>query len=52
MFSIFTGFASLIIPGLGQLLHGELIAGFLFFLAFCIAGPVVGVVAAIHAAAI
>ena len=50
-FSMVTFFASLIIPGLGQLMHGKWIAGIIWFAAAVVAGPVVHIFSAIHAGA-
>ena len=47
--SIISGLASLIIPGLGQVMHGEFMAGIIWFAIAAVAGPVVNIFAAIHA---
>ena len=50
-FSCITFVASLIIPGLGQLMHGKIISAAIWFVAAVIAGPVVHIFSAIHAGA-
>ena len=49
MAAIFAGIASLIIPGLGQLVNGKLISAFLWFLAGAVAPGLVNILSAIHA---
>jgi|TARA_E500000331_G_scaffold52184_1_gene45525 TM2 domain-containing membrane protein YozV len=49
MFSLITGFASFIIPGLGQIMHGEFMAGIIWFAVAAVIGPIVNIFAAIHA---
>ncbi len=40
--------ASLLIPGLGQLFHGKIIAGAILFCTALVIGPVVNLVAGAH----
>ena len=49
MAAIFAGIASLIIPGLGQLINGRLISAFLWFLAGAVVPGIVNILSAIHA---
>lgn len=49
MYSLITGIASLIIPGLGQAMHGEFLVGFVWFVIAVIAGPIINIFSAIHA---
>ncbi len=49
MAAIFAGLASLIIPGLGQLINGRLISAFLWFLAGAVVPGIVNILSAIHA---
>ena len=45
---IISAVASLLIPGLGQLFHGKVIAGMILFVAAVFVGPVMNLVAAAH----
>ena len=49
MAAIFAGLASLIIPGLGQLVNGAWLSGFLWFIAGAVAPGIVNILSAIHA---
>lgn len=49
MKSILSGIASLIIPGLGQLMHGHVTSAIIWFVVAMIAGPIVNIFSAIHA---
>ena len=49
MAAIFAGLASLIIPGLGQLINGAWVSGILWFIAGAVVPGIVNILSAIHA---
>jgi hypothetical protein len=46
--NFFTAFASLIIPGLGQIFHGKLLWASFWFFAAVVLTPMIAPVAALH----